>query len=217
MDQAMAAAYPLISRAKNLKPFKINLDLFISLLIKTMAISDTLFEEAETTSHTIPLISILLTWLNTMSSSPLRPIRHTSTYMALKVVTELCSQAGELGKELNLKQRQRDMEAKKSGVGPAYQKKMKEIEAKVKEVHDKKARLEELMRESFDTCVQLFLPGDSVKLTSSLFVHRVRDADPNIRTDCLKELGVWVRKYPDLYTGNSFLQYLSRGTNDPVS
>ena len=49
-----------------------------------------------------------------------------------------------------------------------------------------------------------------------LFVHRVRDADPNIRTDCLKELGVWVRKYPDLYTGNSFLQYLSRGTNDPV-
>lgn len=54
------------------------------------------------------------------------------------------------------------------------------------------------------------------KLTSRLFVHRVRDADPNIRTDCLKELGIWVKKYPDLYTGNSFLQYLSRGTNDPV-
>ena len=32
----------------------------------------------------------------------------------------------------------------------------------------------------------------------------------------MKELGVWVRKYPDLYAGNSFLQYLSRGTNDPV-
>jgi cohesin complex subunit SA-1/2 len=147
----MAASYPLISRAKNLKPFKTNLDLFLSLLIRTMAISDALFEEAETTRHTIPLISVLLTWLNTMSSSPLRPIRHTSTYMALKIVTELCSQAGDLSKELNLKQRQRDMEAKKSGVGPAYQKKMKDVEAKVKEVHDKKARLEEIMRDSFDT------------------------------------------------------------------
>jgi adenylosuccinate synthase len=43
------------------------------------------------------------------------------------------------------------MEAKKSGVGPAYQKKMREAEAKVKEVHDKKARLEEIMKDSFDT------------------------------------------------------------------
>lgn len=146
-----AAAYPLISKAKPLKPFKTNLDLFISLLIKTMAISDTLYEEAETTSHTIPLISILLTWLNTMSSSPLRPIRHTSTYIALKIVTELCVQAGDISKELGLKQRQKDMEAKKGGVGPVFQKKMKDAEAKVKEVHGKKVRLEEIMKDSFDT------------------------------------------------------------------
>jgi len=57
---------------------------------------------------------------------------------------------------------------------------------------------------------------DWARADRRLFVHRVRDADPNIRTDCLKELGVWVRKYPDLYTSNSFLQYLSRGTHDPV-
>jgi cohesin complex subunit SA-1/2 len=149
--QVAAAAYPLISKTKALKPFKTNLDLFISLLIKTMAISDTLYEEAETTTHTLPLISILLTWLNTMSSSPLRPIRHTSTYIALKIVTELCVQAGDISKELNLKQRQKDMEAKKGGVGPAFQKKMKEAEAKVKEVHGKKVRLEEIMKDSFDT------------------------------------------------------------------
>jgi cohesin complex subunit SA-1/2 len=141
----------LISKQKTLKPFKTNLDLFISLLINTMAISNLLFEEAESTSHTIPLISILLTWLNTMASSPLRPIRHTSTYIALKIVTELCVQAGDVSKELNLRQRQKDMEAKKSGVGPAYQKKMREAEAKVREVHEKKARLEEIMKDSFDT------------------------------------------------------------------
>jgi hypothetical protein len=43
------------------------------------------------------------------------------------------------------------MEAKKSGTGQAFQKRMKDAENKVKEVHEKKMRLEELMKESFDT------------------------------------------------------------------
>lgn len=48
-----------------------------------------------------------------------------------------------------------------------------------------------------------------------MFVHRVRDADPHIRTDCLKELGIWVKKYPELYAQH--LMYLSKGVSDPVS
>lgn len=146
-----AAAYPLISRNKTLKPFKANLDQFVSLLIKTLAISNTLYEETETTSHTLPLISVLNTWLYTMHSSPLRPIRHTATYISLKVVSELCNQVSDVSKELSLKQRQKEMEAKKSGTGQAFQKRMKDAETKVKEVHEKKMRLEELMKESFDT------------------------------------------------------------------
>lgn len=134
-----------------MKPFRNNVDLFTSLLVKTMAISNTLYDEAESTLHTLPLISILLTWLNTMSSSPLRPIRHTSTYIANKIVTELCTQASDVSKELSLKQRQKEMEAKKGGSGQAFQKRMKEAENKVKEVHEKKKRLEELMKENFDT------------------------------------------------------------------
>ena len=50
-----------------------------------------------------------------------------------------------------------------------------------------------------------------------MFVHRVRDADPAIRTDCLKELGVWVKKYPEMYIATAYLTYFTRGCNDPVS
>lgn len=116
-----------------------------------MAISDILYQDSHTTTHTIPLISVLNTWLNTMITSPLRPIRHTATYIGIKIVTELCNQAGDVSKELSLKQRQKDMESKKGGSGQAYQKKLKDAENKVKEVHEKKTRLEELMKESFDT------------------------------------------------------------------
>ena len=116
-----------------------------------MAISGILYQQNDTTNHTIPLISIINTWLNTMITSPLRPIRHTATYFGIKIVTELCNQAVDVTKELSLKQRQKDMEAKKGGTGQAYQKKLKDAENKVKEVHENKMRLEELMKESFDT------------------------------------------------------------------
>lgn len=49
----------------------------------------------------------------------------------------------------------------------------------------------------------------------SMFVHRVRDTDPAIRIDCLRELGVWIKKYPTKYTATSRLNDLVRGTNDP--
>lgn len=48
-----------------------------------------------------------------------------------------------------------------------------------------------------------------------MFVHRVRDADPAIRTDCLRELGVWVKKFPEKYVSSGYLNYFVRGTNDP--
>ena len=50
-----------------------------------------------------------------------------------------------------------------------------------------------------------------------MFVHRVRDLDPLIRAECLRELGVWAKKYGEMYIGNKHLSYFSRGCNDPAS
>jgi cohesin complex subunit SA-1/2 len=43
----------------------------------------------------------------------------------------------------------------------------------------------------------------------------LRDTDPAIRTDCVRELGVWVRKYPQKYATNTYLNYFVRESNDP--
>ncbi len=72
------------------------------------------------------------------------------------------------------------------------------------------------------TCRRLstcqFANRSPAQLTSDrMVIHRVRDADPAIRTDCLKELGVWVKKYPEKYIATTYLTYFSRGCNDPVS
>ncbi|KAJ1546161.1 hypothetical protein HK405_007338, partial [Cladochytrium tenue] len=41
-----------------------------------------------------------------------------------------------------------------------------------------------------------------------IFVHRYRDIDPTIRAECMKELGVWITKFPDLYLDASYLRYV---------
>jgi cohesin complex subunit SA-1/2 len=132
-----------------MKAFRTNLDIFIRNLVMTLSLTPLLFEEPETTSHSTPIISLLLAWLNSMSSSPLRPIRHTGTYITLKIVTELCDVASTVSKDLSLKQRQKETEAKKSGAGPAFQKRMKDAETKVKEAHTRKTKIEGIMQDTF--------------------------------------------------------------------
>lgn len=144
------ATYPLISKAKNFKPFKSNLNEFISHFISSLALTPIMFHTADNTPHSSLLIPLLLNWLMCMSSSTLRPIRHTSTYMTLKINSALCDVAADVSKDLSVKQRQRDAEIRKAGATNAAQKRMKAAEDRVKEVQERKQTLEELMQEIFD-------------------------------------------------------------------
>ncbi|KAK6906813.1 hypothetical protein I203_100800 [Kwoniella mangroviensis CBS 8507] len=195
-----AAAYPLISRGKQFNAFRKNLDYFLYNLTESLSLTPILFQETtEESDHINVLLSLVLNWLNCMSTSPLRPIRHTSTYMLLKINSSMCDVASSVGKDLSLKQRQKEAEIKKGGTSNAAQKRLKELEEKVKEVQKRKERLHDMFQEIFDV----------------MFVHRVRDADPHIRSDCLRELGVWTKKYPDYYVSTSYLTYFTKGCNDP--
>lgn len=93
-----------------------------------------------------------------MSSSPLRPIRHTSTYLTLKLNSALCDVAAGVSKNLGTRQRQKEAEQKKGANGAAGQKRLKDAGAKVKETHQKKTRLEEYMQETFDVSVRQSFP-----------------------------------------------------------
>lgn len=147
--QTNAAAYPLISRLKHVRPLKNNLSSIVSHLVSTLSLTPHLFDDAESTKHSVPLMPLLLAWLLQMSVSPLRPIRHTGTFIALKLNTALCAVAATASNELSIKQRQKDAEVKKGGSGAAVKKRIKEAESKVKEAHTRKTVLEEYMQEIF--------------------------------------------------------------------
>lgn len=86
-----------------------------------------------------------------MSSSALRPLRHTSTFIALKVNSALCEAGSVVSKDLDLKQRQREAEAKKTtGDAKTRRERVKEAEKKVKEAHAQKMLLEEMMTDTLD-------------------------------------------------------------------
>jgi cohesin complex subunit SA-1/2 len=70
--------------------------------------------------------------------------------MSLKITSALCEVAADVSKDLSMKQRQREAEAKKAGKTPAGLKRIKEAEKKVKEAHEMKVTLEGLMQETVD-------------------------------------------------------------------
>lgn len=148
--QTSIGTYPLIARTKEAKAIRTNLNLFIPHLIKTLSLTPLFYETDKTTKHSAPILSLLFNWLHSMSSSPLRPIRHTSTHLALRVCSALCDIAAGVASELSLTQRQKDAEAKKGAQGPAGKKRLAELEAKVKECKDKKKLLHNYMQETFD-------------------------------------------------------------------
>lgn len=51
----------------------------------------------------------------------------------------------------------------------------------------------------------------------SVFVHRYRDLDPNIRAECVRAIGAWFKKYPSHFLDSAYLRYvgwvLSDGSN----
>jgi hypothetical protein len=51
----------------------------------------------------------------------------------------------------------------------------------------------------------------------SVFVHRYRDVEAVIRTECIRELGLWIIKYPDRFLDDIYLRYLGWQLSDKVS
>lgn len=146
--QNNAATYPLIAKIKSFRPFKGNLSKVVEELVVSLRSSGLIYEDNDSTKHSQAIMPLLLAWLGSMSSSPLRSIRHTSTFVGLKMHSALCDAADRVNHDLSVRQRQKEAEAKKSG--PAAKKRAKDAEDKVKETHAHKVRLEEHMKEIFD-------------------------------------------------------------------
>ena len=128
------------------------------------------------------LIENLHAWLASMSSSSLRPFRHTATTISLAVQSALVKVADDLDYRLGYTGKARNSKAK---LNAGQQRDME------KNTSNRKV-CTEAIQSFFDT----------------VFVHRYRDVDPRIRTECVEALGNWIIALPSIFLEPGYLRYL---------
>ncbi|PVH74263.1 STAG-domain-containing protein [Cadophora sp. DSE1049] len=174
--------YPLISKAKSSHAFRDSLVGFFDQLIQAMHDTGILYDEQ-------PLIENIDVWISSLSSSTLRPFRHTATLVALTMMTAMCRVANheiELAAQV---QRQLESEKKKKGANKA---RLANFQQKVKKNEDNKAFIELRLRGFFDT----------------VYTHRYRDVDPKIRIECAEAMGSWMMTLESVFFEGQYLRYM---------
>lgn len=117
-------------------------------------------------------------WLASMSSSSLRPFRHTATTISLALQRGLVEVANIVDSRIaNIEQQLQASKKSKNKTKSA------EIQRSLDEANGHRKTLSEGIQSFFDT----------------VFVHRYRDVDPKIRTECVDALGAWIWTLPTVF------------------
>ena len=174
--------YPLISRAKGSASFRSALTGFFVTLISTCHEAGLLYSD-------LAILENIEVWVHTMSSSTLRPFRHTATVIALTIGNTLCTVAANIADNAAKTMRQKEGEQKRKNVN---KERVKALETKVAEGDRRRTQVLDSMKDLLD----------------AVFIHRYRDVDPRIRLECVTALGNWVTTLPDVYFDGMHLRYL---------
>ncbi|KAI0458013.1 hypothetical protein F5B21DRAFT_462582 [Xylaria acuta] len=181
-EQTSISDYPLISRTKSSKNFRELLIGFFNSLTTLLHQTGTIYNDEE-------LVDNIQRWVGIMSSSALRPFRHTATTVALSMLTGLIGVMKQLDDSSTSSNRALQG-------GPSRRAKTKDL---VKNIQSDLDSLKE-HRELIDAKVK--------DLFDIVFVHRYRDIDPKIRAECIEALGTWVCNLPTVYMSPEYLRYL---------
>ncbi|KAG0633707.1 hypothetical protein HOY80DRAFT_1062788 [Tuber brumale] len=176
------AEYPLASKKPEFRRFRPILASFLHSLITTFAARELLYSDPG-------LMEGIEVWITAMSSSTLRQFRHTSTIVALEFVSCLAQIAAEARKANSTTNRQLEAEKKKSSRNEG---RIRALDQKLKDGEERREAIETVIKDIFNI----------------VFVHRYRDIDAKIRSDCVRELGSWILTLPDLFFDGSYLRYL---------
>ncbi|MCJ1431277.1 hypothetical protein MMC27_000628 [Xylographa pallens] len=174
--------YPLISKARSTTFSRsVMTDFFQSLMASAHA-KGLLYSD-------VALLENIQVWVTTMSSSGIRPFRHTATVISLAIASALCGLMRDIVDNIATTTRQKDSERKKKSVNKA---RVSALQTKASEIEKKKDMVESWLKDIFDT----------------VFIHRYRDVDPKVRADCSTALGSWIATCPDMFFEGQYLRYL---------
>ncbi|KAK9370328.1 STAG domain-containing protein [Lipomyces kononenkoae] len=174
--------YPLASKRPEFKKLRSQLVEFFGAIIDKSTERETLYDDDS-------LMENIQIWITAMSSSTLRPFRYTATTIGLSILTALCNAAADLAKATGRSTKLLEKEKSKPRAAMA---KVQKLQATVDGYAQKTEVLESLISDLFDT----------------IFVHRYRDIDAKIRTDCIRELGKWMQTLPDVFFEGAYLRYM---------
>uniref|UniRef100_A0A6J0TXW5 Cohesin subunit SA n=1 Tax=Pogona vitticeps TaxID=103695 RepID=A0A6J0TXW5_9SAUR len=174
--------YPLIKPGPYWKKFKTNFCEFAAVLVQQCQYS-ILYD-----SYLMDTVISLLTGL---ADSMVRAFRHTSTLAAMKLLTAL------VNLRLNLDVSKRNLERlyeveKSRAAGKRTNSRLDQLEKKKREYEQKLPKIENMMNAIF----------------KGTFLQRYRDVIPEIRANCIEEMGTWMKMYPDTFLNDSYLKYV---------
>ncbi|KAI1827924.1 hypothetical protein F4861DRAFT_294837 [Xylaria intraflava] len=181
-EQTGISDYPLISRTKTSKNFRELLVGFFNSLVNLLHQTDAIYGDEE-------LLDNIQRWVGIMSSSALRPFRHTATTVALSLLTALIGVMKLLDERITRLNQSLQAESNRRG---------------------KNKQLIENTQKTVDTAKENreFIDARVKDLFDIVFVHRYRDIDPKIRAECIEALGTWVCNLPTVYMSPEYLRYL---------
>ena len=135
-----------------------------------------------------------LLWISTMTTSHIRSIRHASTVAILSLISGFC----------------KSVEHQKFQLETVH--KIKNSASK-KQSRSKTNKSDEIaITKTIEFCQEMIDQN-----FNAVFVHRHRDVDSKIRTDCIRALGTWCNLYPSKFLNNAYLRYLGSELADPKS
>ncbi|KAM0722366.1 hypothetical protein Q7P37_001807 [Cladosporium fusiforme] len=174
--------YPFMAKVKNATSFKQGVTGFLDVLVRSIAEDKLLYNNPV-------LIENIQVWFASMSTTPNRAFRHTSTVVCLSIVTALCGVAHSAGDNAAKDHRMAETERKKGN--KANKGRLQSMEKKAKESSQFQEFVEALLKDWFDT----------------VFIHRYRDKDISIRRECMAALGDWIVTAPNSFFESSSLRY----------
>lgn len=174
--------YPLVAKSKTTRSFRDLLVGFFKSLLTVLHETDMLYKDTA-------LMENIARWVASMSSSTLRPFRHTATTVALAMEAGLVEIAKKLDDRVSKMTQQLDAEKKRKGKN---RERLAVIEKNLKEAEENQSICQAQILDFFDT----------------VFLQRYRDVDARIRCECVEALGGWIWNLPTQFETPEYLRYL---------
>ncbi|XP_072550432.1 cohesin subunit SA-3 [Salminus brasiliensis] len=177
-----SGSYPVVAGGSVGRRFREGLCEFVSQLVRCCQ-NSLLYDEF--------LFSSLVAFLTGLADSQVRAFRHTSTLLAMHLMSAVVEVATVVSAQAEVAHRRCQLEKNKSPQHQATER-LEELQNSYNELLEHQEELRSLMNAIF----------------KGVFVHRYRDKVPEIRALCVAEMRVWLKKNPATFLNDGYLKYL---------